>query len=54
MASAKRLSPLDAAFLYFEKPPLLAWLVIAALLLLVAYVGVDLAGRRWRGARGRG
>jgi membrane protein DedA with SNARE-associated domain len=32
----------------------LAWLVIGAVVLLVAYVGVDLAGRRWRGAHGRG
>ena len=32
----------------------LAWLVIAAVVLLVAYVGVDLAGRRWRAANGRG
>ena len=31
----------------------LAWLVIAAVVLLVAYVGVDLAGRRWRTTHGR-
>jgi len=32
----------------------LAWLVIAAVLFLLAYVGVDLAGRRWRGTHGGG
>jgi membrane protein DedA with SNARE-associated domain len=32
----------------------LAWLVIAAVVLLVAYIGVDLAGRRWRAANARG
>ena len=32
----------------------LAWLVIGAIVMLVAYVGVDVAGRRWRGAHGRG
>jgi membrane protein DedA with SNARE-associated domain len=32
----------------------LAWLVIAAVVLLVAYIAVDLAGRRWRAANARG
>jgi len=32
----------------------LAWLVIAAVVMLVAYVAVDLMGRRWRTSHGRG
>jgi len=32
----------------------LAWLVVGALVLLLGYVGVDLAGRRWRRADVRG
>jgi membrane protein DedA with SNARE-associated domain len=32
----------------------LAWLVIGAVVMLVAYIGVDLAGRRWRTDRVRG
>jgi len=32
----------------------LAWLVIGAVLLLVAYIAVDLMGRRWSRARARG
>lgn len=32
----------------------LMWLVIGVLLMLVAYVGVDLIGRRWRKEHGRG
>lgn len=31
----------------------LAWLVIAAILMLAAYIGVDLMGRRWRTSHGR-
>ena len=32
----------------------LMWLVVGAVVMLVAYVGVDLAGRRWRSAHERG
>lgn len=32
----------------------LMWLVIGVLLMLVAYIGVDLIGRRWRKQHGRG
>lgn len=32
----------------------LAWLLIAALVMLVAYVGADMAARRWRSSHGRG
>lgn len=32
----------------------LLWLVIGVLVLLVAYIGVDLVGRRWRKEHGRG
>ncbi|HUK63285.1 MAG TPA: DedA family protein [Dongiaceae bacterium] len=32
----------------------LAWWVVAAVVMLVAYIGVDLAGRRWRKANGGG
>jgi membrane protein DedA with SNARE-associated domain len=32
----------------------LAWLVIAAVVMLVAYIAVDLMGRRWRTSHGRG